>query len=267
MVSYHGVHVEVPSAWPVLDGMHISLCSGPFPSTPTVFLGPNYNGAIGCPAAIRLPALDGVWLSPGTQPQGAREITSSRHVTVLEARPGWDRHVVQVWYRHVSIEIGIGRNPRIAHRILASVGYSRGQPDTRDTGDCARTAGMPAMPAPARLARRLVIEQGDITLNPPLPSDQPAMTAAAAWQQAEGNRASMIAPFLRYRLLLVRYSSKYPASPGPNGTYVPMDRDVLAWVVYSQPRTPIAGCGGWGLDSFNALTGGGISSDGWSPGP
>ncbi len=170
--------------------------------------------------------------------------------------------MIEVWYRHVVIEIGIGPDPRIARRILGSVGYTRGQPDTRDTGDCARASGTPRMPAPARLARRLVIEHGDTTLNPTWPSDQPAMPAAAAWQQA-----SITYPFDRYQLLLVRYSSKFPARPGPDGTYVPMDRHVLAWVIYSQPRTPIPGCGLWGLDSFNALTSLGISSDAWTPGP
>jgi hypothetical protein len=48
---------------------------------------------------------------------------------------------------------------------------------------------------------------------------------------------------------------------------VPLDRNVLTWVTYSLPRTAIPGCGLWGLDSFNALTGQGISSDAWAPGP
>jgi hypothetical protein len=263
VVSYHGVHVEVPAAWPVVDGMHAGSCGIPFPAIPEVLLGPDENPPLACPAPAKdVPARDGVWLAPGTAPPGARPVTKSRHVTVLEARPGWDRHLIQVWYRHVAIEIGIGRDPRIAARILGSAGYTRGTPDTRDTGDCEQAAGPPRMPTPARLARRLLIEQGDTTLNPPLPSDRPVMSATAAWQQAR-----ITSPFDRYQLLLVRYSSKFPARPGPGGTYIPLDRHVLAWVIYGQPRTPIPGCFLWSLDSFNALTGHGISSDAWSPGP
>jgi hypothetical protein len=108
----------------------------------------------------------------------------------------------------------------------------------------------------------MVIEQGDVTLDRSLPSDRPVMPAAAAWQQAR-----ITSPFDRYRLLLVRYSARFPARHGPGGTYVPVDRGVLAWVIYSQPCTAIPGCSLWGLDSFNALTGQGISSDAWSPGP
>ena len=98
--------------------------------------------------------------------------------------------MIEVWYRHVVIEIGIGPDPRFARRILGSVGYTRGQPDTHDTGDCARASGRLRMPVPTRLARRLVIELGDTTLSPPRPSDQPAMPASSAWQQA-----SVTSPF------------------------------------------------------------------------
>src|SRR5262245_55356240 len=30
IVSYQGVHVEVPASWPVVDGMHTQFCGGPF---------------------------------------------------------------------------------------------------------------------------------------------------------------------------------------------------------------------------------------------
>jgi hypothetical protein len=263
VVSYHGVHVEVPVAWPVVDGMHADSCDGPFPAAPTVFTGPDDNPPVACPApATDLPGSDGVWLAPGARPPGAQPVTTSAHVTVLQSRPGWGRHLIQVWYRHVTIEIGIGPDPHVARTILGSIGYAPRAPDTRSTGHCARARGPAPRPAAARLTRRMVIELGDVTLNRPLASDRPVMPAAAAWQQARST-----SPFDRYRLLLVRYSSRFPARPGPGGTYVPVDRGVLAWVIYSWPRTPIPGCGGWGLDSFNALTDQGISSDAWSPGP
>ena len=177
-------------------------------------------------------------------------------MTVLQARPGWGRRLIPVWYRHVAIEIGIGPDPEIARRILGSVGYASGTPDTRGAGACARAGGPARRPAPARLTRRMVIEQGDVTLSRPLPSDRPVMPAAAAWQQAR-----ITSPFDRHRLLLVRYPARFPARPGPGGAFVPLDRNVPARVIYSQPRTAIPGCGLWGLDSFNAPTGQGISSD------
>ena len=43
IVSYHGVHVEVPASWPVVDGMHTQRCGTPFGDTPTAYLGPNEN--------------------------------------------------------------------------------------------------------------------------------------------------------------------------------------------------------------------------------
>jgi hypothetical protein len=46
-----------------------------------------------------------------------------------------------------------------------------------------------------------------------------------------------------------------------------MYQDVLAWVVYETPITPITGCGGWGVNVENAMTGQGIGTQGWEPGP
>lgn len=149
VVSYRGVRLEAPAAWLVVDGMHAGSCGSPFPVAPTVFIGPDDNPAPECPSRTDLPARDGVWLAPGARPPGARPVASSRLVTVLEARPGSDRHLIQVWYRHVAIEIGIGPDPEVARRILGSVGYARGTPDTRDIGDCARAGGAARMPAPA----------------------------------------------------------------------------------------------------------------------
>ena len=55
--------------------------------------------------------------------------------------------------------------------------------------------------------------------------------------------------------VLARYSAALPTRQNANGTPVPQYRGVLAWVIYGQPRTPIAGCGGSSLDAFNARTG------------
>jgi len=114
------------------------------------------------------------------------------------------------------------------------------------------------MPPPRRLTGRLVLDHSDVTLAPPRRRDRAAMSAAQAWRDAGPN-----SPFQRYRLLLARYSAKFPARPNANGTLIPEDRGILALVVYGQPRTPIPGCGGWSLDAFNARTSRGIVFSGW----
>jgi hypothetical protein len=57
-------------------------------------------------------------------------------------------------------------------------------------------------------------------------------------------------------------SAATPASPGPNGKLTPQYRNVLAWVVYGVPRTPILGCGGWSVTAFNAVSGSGMEAVG-----
>lgn len=258
VVSYHGVHVRVPARWPVVDGMHTGFCGGPFPARATAFTGPNLNGPPSCPIISPGPPRDGVWLQPGSPPPGARPVTIRPGVVVREQRHSIRDDIRYLWYHGVQADIGIGPDPAVAAAIARSVGYTPGQPDTHAAGTCARSRGVPAMPRPRRLARRLVLENGDVTLSPPRPGDRAAMSAARAWREANPH-----SPFTRYRLLLARYSAKLPARPGANGTLVPEDRHILAWVIYGQPRTPIRGCGGWSLDAYDARTGQGIALAGW----
>src|SRR5882757_8704956 len=50
-------------------------------------------------------------------------------------------------------------------------------------------------------------------------------------------------PFERYRLILARYSAKFPANLNKDGSLTPADQKELAWIVYSTPTSPtIAGC-------------------------
>jgi hypothetical protein len=267
VVSYHGVHVTVPASWPVVDGMHTVFCGGPFPSRPTVFTGPQLGPAPSCPAPIRPAARrDGVWLQPGTAPSDARPVRTKTGSVLLEERPVPGRPLMLLWYHRVFILVGIGPDPAVARSIVNSIGARPGTPDTRAAGVCPRSAGPQGMPQPERLTRRLVVDQGDITLAPPRRSDRPVMTAAQAWAQSA--QSSPKSPFERYRLILARYSSKFPARPNSNGSYTPMNTDVLAWAVYAMPYgAAIPGCGWWGLDTFDASTGEEIGSDGWWPGP
>ncbi len=262
VVSYRGVHVTVPAAWPVVDGMHTQFCGSPFPATATAFTGPNENGPPSCPAPRPAMARDGVWLQPGRPPAGARAVTVALGTVVREQRHPVRDDVEQLWFHRVQIEIGIGPDPRTAGAILRSVGYAPGEPDSRAAGRCARSAQPGSMPQPRRLTRRLVLDQGDVTLEPPAVGDRPTMPASRAWRAAGADF-----PFQWYRLLLARYSAKLLARQNADGSLTPEDRNVLAWVIYGQPRTPITGCGGWSLDAFYARTGQQIVSSGWSPGP
>ena len=258
IVSYRGVHVRVPASWPVVDGMHTAFCGSPFPAAATAFTGPNLNGPPGCPMPRPGPPRDGVWLAPGSPPPGARPVTIRPGIVVREQRHSTRDHIRYLWYHRVQVEIGIGADPRTAAAIVRSAGYTAGEPDSRAAGTCARSHHAGSMPRPRRLARRLVLDHGDVTLNPLRPGDRAVMSAAQAWRDAVPG-----SPFVRYRLLLVRYSAKFPARPGADGTLVPEDRHILAWVIYGEPRTPIPGCGGWSLAAFNASTSRGIAVNGW----
>lgn len=211
LVSYHGVHLRVPTSWPVIDAMHAPWCGGPFPVTPTVYIGSHGNLAPSCPAVLpRGPGHDGAWLQLGQPPADARPVVLAGGTVVREERitGPWRDRLVQLWYHGVQIEIGIGPNRETSEEILRSVGYTPGRPDTKAAGVCPRRTGPASMPAPQRLRRRLTAEFGDITMTPPLPGDHPVMPAAQAWRDSGAKSA-----FERYRLLLVRYSSKYPAAP------------------------------------------------------
>jgi hypothetical protein len=155
----------------------------------------------------------------------------------------------------VFVQIGIGRHRKVASEIMRSLGYTPGKPDSKVADVCLHSSGPLRMPTPQRLDRRLVIDHGDITLAPPRRSDQPIMSAAQAWSESGSSSA-----FERYRLLLVRYSSKYPAGATPEY------QDVFAWLIYYLPfSTAVAGCGDWGVYGFNATNGTAMADDSWGP--
>ena len=264
-VSYQGVHVDVPATWPVVDGMHTLFCGGPFAVTATAFVGPNDNGAPSCPAPRpnQLLPRDGVWLRSGTPPStGVVPVITPAGQSLLEAPPdSTSSDVEELWYHGVDIQIGIGPDPNVARAILDSIGYSQGLPDSYASGVCARTNDPTVMPTPERLSTTLVLEQGDITLAPPLPSDGATMSPEEAWKKSGPDQW-----FEHSRLILARFSSKFPATMGPNGL-TPLEQNVLAWVIYSMPNTQISGCGGWGVLAYDAQTGENVADEGYGPGP
>ena len=253
----------MPASWPVVDGNHTPFCSGPFPDKPTAFLGPNLNGAPSCPyvAGTSRPR-DGVWLAPGNAPVEGHEIRTSTGQSVYEEP---DSAPVEVFeYHAVQVEIGIGANPDLANRIVSSLRYDRGTHDSARTLVCSLGPAHPAMPRPNRLTKALVVNEGNITLSPPAVGEQPSTSAESAWARL----ASYTSPLERFQLFLATYSAKLPARLEPNGSLVPVDQNVLAWVVYSSPRSPaIQGCGLWGINAEDATSAQVIEDGGWAPGP
>ena len=265
LVSYRGVELDVPKSWPVVDGNHTGFCDGPFPDKPTAFVGANFNGAPSCGApggGYRPPARDGVWLAPGEPSTGGAEIHPVPGLAVYQVVPGPPVRILE--YHDVQVEIGIGPNPALARRILATLHYRPGVPDSARSLVCRVSSGPLRMPTPTRLSSTMVLNQGNITLNPPEPADQAATSATAAWSHFEPG----IQFLERYQLLLARYSAGLPAKLEPNGSLVPEEQGVLAWVIYESPLSPsIPDCGGWGINAYAASSGQSIAGSGWSPGP
>jgi hypothetical protein len=260
LVALDGVHVEVPAAWPIVDGMHTGFCGGVFPATPTAFVGPQENGAPSCPY-FTVPRRDGVWLWPGARPPDGHAVTAPSGVVLLEESTGANDPVRLLWYHGDYIEIGLGSDTSISSAILASIGYSPGVADTPGSGACARSSDASTMPTPERLTHEMVLENGNVTLRPPAPSDQAITSASSVWSTAYPRN------YERYRIILARYSEKLPATLQPDGSLEPDNVNVLAWIVYAVPITPIEGCGMYGLDATNALTGKGMDDAGYSIGP
>lgn len=272
-VSYHDVEVQTPASWPIRDGNQTGFCSGPFPADPTVFLGPQRNGAPGCsprPPGQGPSGVDGVWLQAGDPPADAAPVTSGSGERLRRQPAGWqtnDAPRTYYWYHGVQIVLGSGPNPAVAQRILDSVHYRPGTPDTPAAEACGLNPQPEAMPTPERLSQGMVAQQGNLTFDPPAPSERPTMKPEAAWHPAHRPGATR-SPLSVYRILLTRYSGRYPATLNPDGSTTPNNRNLLAWVVYAAPVTPdVPNCGGWGADIFDANTGHELISSGWGPSP
>jgi hypothetical protein len=154
VISYDGVNVDVPSEWPVVDGMHTDLCGGPFPDTPTAFVGPNLNSALSCPY-IPSPARYGAWVYPSGSPDGGGPTINISDHKVAEVYPSYwsESRVEDLWYHGVEIEVGMGPDAHLVQQIVHSIGFKRGIPNTRSSGVCGTQAHPDAMPFPERLSR------------------------------------------------------------------------------------------------------------------
>jgi hypothetical protein len=261
-VTYNGISADVPAAWPTVDAAHAGVCGHPF-THPTVFVGA-YTGPVpSCPAELgEAPPADGICIQPGT-PTAATTTAQpvpSGPVVRLEA----DNTVgpmITFWSHGNWVQLGVGTNPFVERAVFDSIRFHAGTPDTPVLGVCP-TAVEKIMPAPQRLTSRLLLEQGDFTLDPPNPGDTPTMTAARAW-----NEVGPKIPGETYRLILSRLSARFPANV-VKGKDIPVYQHLLTWTVYSVPALTSEGpCSNYTLTSFDARTGKEILGAGYGKGP
>lgn len=163
----------------------------------------------------------------------------------------------QVW-----LQVGAGTAAQPASAVIDSLSYRAGAPDTVVASACKISPA--TVPTPTRLDHQLVLNRGDVVLDPPEPGDQPLVSPAVARSAATAGQNITQG----HELLLARYAWKFPAVQEPDGSLGPTIHPVLAWVLYSYPlSTTVAGCGLWGVNVYDAQTGSVVASIGWAPGP
>jgi hypothetical protein len=203
----------------------------------------------------RLTPRDGLWLRPAQNGSHADD--------PLTFGPDDGGPTLSFAFGDVAIDLGIGSDPAIARTVFASLERAPGAADTPVEGTCSGGNGGGASPDPERLTEPMTIDNGDITLDPPRPGDEPGVSGERIWNSQDRSSRGTT-----YRLILARFSSRYPAKPGPNGSLLPLDHDELAWVVYGTPEMTGAGpCGGYSFDAYDAVTGLGILAGGYGIGP
>ena len=171
----------------------------------------------------------------------------------------------ELFFHGISVDIEPATPPAVAAKMLASLAYRPGEPDTPVAGGCATSDQYEVMPTPARLDHRIVVDRGNVVLDPPLAADQPTVAPSVAW--ASGQGAARV-PTSGYRLYLARY---HATTPPPIETDKGQTHDVqglLAWVLYVSPLSPdVPGCGLWGVTVYDAHTGAEVGYSGWTRGP
>lgn len=120
--GYHGVGMEVPAAWPVIDGAHDGGGDPFLSSPPAAFLGPSYAMASsgGGVRGNEPPPADGLWATPQSSPPPGPPTTLADGETVY-VTPGNGQPSEQVWLHQFSVDIGIGPEPSVARSIEQSL--------------------------------------------------------------------------------------------------------------------------------------------------
>src|SRR5205085_5361812 len=187
-------------------------CSGLFSGSPTAFVGVRDGPFGSCPAHVpnwNPPPADGMWLQPGDPPPDAHPVTNATGETVVVIDTPQEQSR-QAWYHGVFISLGVGPDPTVAQAVFDSVGASM-LPDTRVAQQCERNPSPKAMPRAERLGATLTLDEGKVTMDPPRSGDEPAVAPTQVWQHGVPKSS-----LERYRLILTRFSSEFPAKMNPD---------------------------------------------------
>ena len=269
-VTYRGVQIVVPTAWPVLAGSKAPVCNGKWPTVATVYVGPQNDGA-GCGGgpAVGTPSgrLDGVALQASNGPvTGTVTVTLPSGQQAQETPPVSEGPGATLLFHGIWVQIGADTPTVTARNVLASLAYQPAAPDTAVVDACTTIPASDVMPTPIRLNHRMVLDRSDYVLDPLHATDQPSVPASVIWSAAKPSPGTQTAD--SEQLLLTLLTAKFPATLQPDGHTVPDDQNLLAWVIYSAPlNTSVPNCGEWGINVFNAKTGAQLISSGWTPGP
>lgn len=256
-LSYRGVQMTIPAAWPVIDGAHaLFTCSSVFAGqSDRAFLGASYRGTPSCPMVTKVPPADGVWMQPGGRtPQGrARTLPAGQHVYFSDSPR---QLAVTVWYHRVLIRVGVGPNPSIERAILASLRYNRTERDTAVRGRCPAPNPRPlAMPTPTRVTALEAVDGHNGHLRPAPANVGPEVSAAAVWQRFLHDTGNGVPGAIHWSITYGRYSAATPARRSRDGGWTPIYRDVPTWLIQGKGiPTHYGSCGITVIAPYNADT-------------
>jgi hypothetical protein len=261
VVTFSGVELTVPTAWPVIDGAHAHhSCSSTFAGqADKVFLGVSYQGVPSCPASFGAPPpVDGVWMQPGGSKPSDETPTTLPDGQAVYLSTNSRSASVTVWYHRVSIQIGIGPDPAVERTILNSIAFAPTAPDSAVLGRCpAPQPSPPLMPVPARVTTSLTLGDGSAHIQPEPSNIRPRVSASAVWTslfQIFG--AGGFAGPLRWSIAFGSYSAQTPAHINADGTTTPEYQDTPTWLIQGEGiKTAYGPCGITVLAPYNANTG------------
>jgi hypothetical protein len=257
-ITFNGVQLAIPATWPVIDGAHAAYsCSSTFlRQADRAFLGASMQPAPSCAVSNTSPPANGVWLQPGGStppPQTPRTLPGGQKVYLsTDTRAS----AVTVWYRDVSIQIGIGADPGVERAILDSITYSSDTATSAVLGRCPAVENSPAMPTPVRLAAPLTLADDSGVMEPEPAYSEPRVSAATVWNSFVRGSGTNLGGALRWSIIFGSYSAQTPAQINPDGSTTPEYHDVPTWLIQAKAaQTAYGPCGITVFAPYNADTG------------
>jgi hypothetical protein len=116
----------------------------------------------------------------------------------------------------------------------------------------------PTMPVPSRLTAPLVLDSGNVHMQPEPPDVRPKANATAAWTSLFHNWGTGgFAGPLQWSIVFGSYSAETPAQINPDGSTTSWYRGVPTWLIHGEGAPTAYGpCGMTVIAPYNAATGG-----------